>query len=100
MITVTVLNDDEGFYGSASSDEIAKIDHEASLESFQERVITRIRKTFSANELQINFMYGPYSGRSIYIESDDLEIDEGIISDEIAEIIGDVYNDGMFWVEK
>ena len=100
MITVTLKNDDEGFYGSASAEEIARIDHDASVNEFNQRVRASIHKYYPTDQMQVIFDYGPYSGRSIFIVSNDPEEDEDAISDWIQEIVGNVYNDGLFWTEK
>jgi hypothetical protein len=97
--TVTIKYDDEGMLGSASSDEIEKIDTERSYQEYERLFEEAIKQDYP--DVKVEFAYGPYGGASIIVESDELDHNEtDEMSDEIQEIGGRVYNDGAFWYDK
>ncbi|CAK0756310.1 hypothetical protein CCP3SC15_2150004 [Gammaproteobacteria bacterium] len=93
-ISITIKNDDEGFYGSESHDEI---NHNATLAKYEREITKDIKKLYPTSK--ISHEYAPYSGKSIFVDSGDYATD-GEISDEVAEIVGNVYNNGNFWVSR
>ncbi len=96
---VTIKYDDEGMLGSASSDEIEKIDTEKSYQEYERLFEEAIKQDYP--DVKVDFIYGPYGGASIIVESDELDHNEtDEMSDEIQEIGGRVYNDGAFWYDK
>ena len=95
-ITVTIRNDDDGFYGSENHD---NINHAASVENYEAEVIAAIRKTYSPEEVEINMEYAPYAGRSIIVSGEDRAECE-YVEDVVSEAVERVYNFGSYWVEK
>lgn len=99
--TITIKNDNEGFYGSSTSAEIDAINHETTLGEYNRQVIAAIRQVYTAEELEIELEYGPYGGRSIIVEMDDWDVTEKeAIEDTVSEIISRVYEFGSFWISK
>jgi hypothetical protein len=100
MITVTIKNDSEGFFGNASSAEIDKINIDAAIAEYESQYTTAIREVYAPAEMEVEHVYGSYAGASIIVYSDDDSDDTGDISDIIQEIGERVYNQGTFWIEK
>ena len=94
--TVTIYTDDDGFYGSASADEIATFDHTASDEKYQTLVNKEIHKTYSSVEITHEWQ-AHLTG--VTVDNEDLVETENMI-ETIQNIVGDVYSDGKFWTTK
>lgn len=93
---ITIRNNDEGFIGEESDE---NIDVDASVKSFNKLVTDAITAIYP--DANVTMEYGPYSGRSLSIESDSLlwsTIND--MEEEISEIISEIYNNGNFWTEK
>jgi hypothetical protein len=91
-LTITVKNDDEGMFGSESTE---NINVEKSISGYEKLLRRAIKKAFPGAE--INLVYGGYGGKSIIIDGTP---DEENISDEVSEIVANVYNNGAFWIDN
>jgi len=91
LIVITVQDDDEGMFGSESTD---GVNVEETISNYEDQLLARLSEEFP--EAEINLEYGPYSGASIIVDGDD----EDEILDAVTEIIGQVYNNASFWSYK
>jgi len=91
LIVITVKDDDEGMFGSESTD---GVNVEETISNYEDQLLARLSEEFP--EAEINLEYGPYSGASIIVDGDD----EDEILDAVTEIIGQVYNNASFWSYK
>jgi hypothetical protein len=95
---IVIKNDDEGFLGNAGSDEISKIDFDASLADYEKRLTAAVNDWYPTAEIEHD--YAPYSGKSIYISDCPDDLDENQVSEDVQELGGRIYDAGLFWRNK
>lgn len=90
---IIIKNDDEGFFGSESTE---TINVQASISNYEAQLTARLNKAFPGAEITLE--YGSYAGRSVIIRTE--REDDNEIENEIQTIVEQIYNMGSFWVEK
>lgn len=91
---ITIKNDDEGMFGAEGTD---RVDVDATIERYEQDLVRAFKREMP--NVIIEHQYGPYSGRSIRIESLDGN-DHDDLSEDVSDIVWRVYSTGSFWVTK
>ncbi len=88
QVTITIKNDDEGFFGYESTDTVNVAE---SISNYENELKEALLVAFPSADITLE--YGNYAGASIIVSDDSIE-------DEIAEIVALIYDRGTFWSNK
>lgn len=97
---ITIKNNTETLFGDASQSLINTVDIESTVENYYNAIRNSIRRYWAPDELEIEFYFGSYSGKSLILEDADNAQNEERIVESIGSMIEIIYNLGDFWVAK